>query len=223
MGSATLGGITGPVLLFLGLQQARAASVSIWLNLELVATAILGALVFRERMTRWSWLAAALVATASIVVAYRAGQAGLEAGLLVAGACLCWGFDNHWTAQIQALAPTATTFWKGIVGGFTNVAVGLAFEPVTLTPLTLLAALLVGALSYGVSIVLYIRSARVLGATRGQSLFSLAPLWGVLAAMAFLGEPFSGPAILALALVLAAVGALWTEGRAKDSAGPYPI
>jgi hypothetical protein len=36
------GGCPGPVLLLLGLTSARASSVSLWLNLELAATAVLG-------------------------------------------------------------------------------------------------------------------------------------------------------------------------------------
>ncbi len=53
------------------------------------------------------------------------------------------------------------------------------------------AALLIGVVSYGISIVLYVTSAQNLGATRSQILFSTAPFWGILAAWIFLGEPLN--------------------------------
>ncbi len=40
-GAILFGGILGPVALLFGLRLAEAASVSLWLNLELVATAVL--------------------------------------------------------------------------------------------------------------------------------------------------------------------------------------
>src|SRR3990172_1373098 len=41
-GAIASGGILAPVLLLVGLRLASAASVSLWLNLELVVTAVLG-------------------------------------------------------------------------------------------------------------------------------------------------------------------------------------
>jgi len=39
-----------------GLKTANAASVSIWLNMELVATAILGVLIFKDALDRNTWI-----------------------------------------------------------------------------------------------------------------------------------------------------------------------
>jgi len=47
-GAVLFGGALGPVFLLLGLRLASAASDSMWLNLEMVATAVLGALLFRD-------------------------------------------------------------------------------------------------------------------------------------------------------------------------------
>ena len=41
-GAVLFGGILGPVALLFGLRLADAASVSLWLNLEMAATAVLG-------------------------------------------------------------------------------------------------------------------------------------------------------------------------------------
>src|SRR5512145_3232034 len=47
-GAVILGGMAGPVLLLSGLRLASASSVSLWLNFELVATAVLGFIFFRD-------------------------------------------------------------------------------------------------------------------------------------------------------------------------------
>ena len=104
LGVAFVGGLLGPVLLLLGLREASAASVSLWLNLELAATAALGALAFGDHLGARGWLGCAGVAAASALLALGEGAAGLGAGLLVAAACVCWGLDNQWTALLDGLS-----------------------------------------------------------------------------------------------------------------------
>ena len=91
------------MLLLLGLRLAAAVSVSLWLNLELVATALLGVLVFRDHLglAGWSGVACALAGAALLPLA--GGGAGPAAGGLVLLACLCWGVDNHLTALIDGI------------------------------------------------------------------------------------------------------------------------
>src|SRR5437870_4288363 len=85
------GGGVAPVLLLLGLRAAPAASVSLWLNTEVVATALLAWALFRENLDRRTILAGGLVLAGGVVLAVPEGAAGWRAGALVAGACLCWG------------------------------------------------------------------------------------------------------------------------------------
>src|SRR5437867_7149853 len=55
------GGGIAPVLLLLALRAAPAASVSLWLNTEVVATALLAWTLFRENLDRRTVLAGGLV------------------------------------------------------------------------------------------------------------------------------------------------------------------
>ena len=55
LGAILFGGILGPVFLLLGLNLASASSVSIWLNLEMPATAILGYFLFRDHLENNQW------------------------------------------------------------------------------------------------------------------------------------------------------------------------
>ena len=68
------------------------------------------------------------------------------------------------------------------------VAIGLA--PLSVDAKHLLGALGLGAVSYGLSILLYITAAQNLGATRSQLIFSSSPFIGLLIASA-LGEPLT--------------------------------
>ncbi len=187
-GAILFGGVLGPLALLFGLRLASASSVALWLNLEMAATAVLGYFFFKDRLTGRGWLAALGVFLAATLLAIGEGPAGFQAGLLVALACLFWGMDNHLTALIDDITPAQSTFWKGLAAGTTNFLIGLFLSPLQATPWTMLAALGVGTVAYGFSIVLYITSAQHLGAIRSQLVFSSAPFWGVLLSIVFLGE-----------------------------------
>lgn len=188
IGAIAAGGVAGPVLLLLGLRAAEAASVALWLNFELAATAALGALFFGEHLGRKGWAGVAAIFGGAVALSAPGGFAGLGAALLVLAACACWGLDNHLTALIDGITPSESTFWKGIGAGTTNLALGLALEPATASGTAIASGIAVGMLAYGASIVLYIRSAQSLGATRAQGIFASAPFFGAALAAAFLGE-----------------------------------
>ncbi|MBI5246836.1 MAG: DMT family transporter [Elusimicrobia bacterium] len=208
-GAIGFGGVAAPVLLMFGLRAASAASVSLWLPLEMIATAALGALFFHDALDRAGWLAALGGAAAAIILAWGERAAGMRAGGLVAAACLCWGLDNQLTALVDGLPPERFAFWKGLIAGAVNLAVGLALAPWTAPARFAAAALGVGALSYGASLVLYIASARSLGATRSQIVFASAPFFGLALSALALGEPLTAThagaaAVLAASLALLA-------------------
>ncbi len=213
LGAILLGGICGPLALLFGLQMAAAASVAMWLNLELVATALLGHFLFRDYLGRYGWLASGGALAASALLSWDGGGAGVGAGLLVGLACICWGFDNHFTALIDGITPSESTFCKGLVAGSVNLAIGMSIAPYEAGAVITGQALLVGGLSYGASIVLYISAAQHIGATRGQIFFSSAPFWGVGLSVFFLGEPFSMLQICAAILLIVAMVLLMSEGH----------
>ncbi|MEN4013767.1 MAG: EamA family transporter [Chloroflexota bacterium] len=211
IGAIFFGGVLGPLALMAGLRLASAASVSMWLNLEMVATAVLGHLFFKDHLTKNGWFAAGGILAAAILLAWGEGAAGFQAGLLVALACLCWGIDNHLTALIDGITPAQVTFWKGLVAGSTNLAIGMTLAPLLASGAMIFGGLVIGALAYGVSIVLYIASAQQLGATRSQLIFSSAPLWGVLLALLVLGERFTPQLGLAIVLFVVSITILFRE------------
>ncbi len=188
LGAIVFGGILGPILLLFGLAQSSAASVALWLNLEAVATALLAWVFFREFIGRRTWMAVALVVVAGIVLSAGDLRSELIPGLLVAGACICWGLDNNFTSLIDGFTPEQSTLVKGVVAGSFNLVLAFSLSSPKWSYEVVLQALAVGGVCYGASITLYIRGAQELGATRSQLLFSFAPFVGVLGAWVFLGE-----------------------------------
>jgi drug/metabolite transporter (DMT)-like permease len=195
-GAALFGGMLGPVLLLWGLALSRATSVSMLLNLETVATAVLGVLFFREHLGRWTWVANGGVALAGLLLSFEHGRPSLLGGALVAAAGISWALDNQFTSLIDGISPLASTFWKGLAAGSVNLTLAFTFgSPFGARPdvpwLPIGGALAIGALSFGASISLYISSAQRLGATRAQMVFASAPFFGVLGSLLFVGEHFS--------------------------------
>ena len=202
VGSLLFGGILGPVFLLLGLKIANAASVSLWLNLELVATAVLGWLFFKDHLDLRGWIGTGGAILAGVLITVHEGQTGLMAALFVILACICWGLDNHYTALIDAITPTQMTFLKGLVAGSINGAIGIFLTPSLPEFRIITGALIVGVFCYGLSIVLYITAAHCLGATRSQILFSSAPFFGAFFSVLLLSEQISWIQVVA-ALILA--------------------
>lgn len=215
-GAVLFGGILGPVLLLFGLRLAGAGSVSLLLNLEMVATAVLGVALFREHLDRLGRLGVAGIVASGALLAGGGGWPGVQAALLVALACTCWGLDNHLSAVIDGITPARTTLVKGLVAGSTNLVIGLSLAPFVASAGALAAALAVGALSYGASISLYIASAHEIGATRAQGVFATAPFVGAVLAFTLLGESFGWVHAGACILLAAAVPALLWSQHAHD-------
>lgn len=138
-------------------------------------------------------------------------MAGVWAGLLVAGACVSWGLDNHFTALIDGITPSQSTFWKGIVSRTVNLVIGLFLHSYSTSAFVTLGTLVVGVLSYGASITLYIGSAQGLGVTRAQMFFASGPFFGVALPAIALGESISTIQIASACILAVSLTALFPD------------
>ena len=202
--AVVVGGAVGPVLFATGLANAPAATASLLLNLELVFTTIVAATFFREHVDSRVVTGTSLVVVAGLLLGWS-GSAELRWGaLLIAAACLCWAVDNSVTAALDDLAPSHITLVKGSIAGGANLAIGLSIGAIPAAA-DVLAALVVGALGYGLSITLWVAGARDLGAARAQLVFATAPFIGAAVAWTVLGDAATGWQVSSLVIALVGV------------------
>jgi drug/metabolite transporter (DMT)-like permease len=223
--SLVFGATLGPVLHLAGLTLSSASSVSMLLNLELVFTAALATLFFGERLSWRGWVAFAGALAAAALISYRQEAPTTEAtrtlvwsGLLVAGACLCWALDNNCTATIRGISAAQIVFWKGLACGVVNTSLAFAMQPLSISAAGIGLGILLGVLSWGVSIILYIVASHGLGALRTQTVFSSYPFWGLGLSVIFLQEELTALQIGAAVTLIAALVLLsFDTRRAPDS------
>jgi len=189
-GAVITGGILGPVSLMTGLTLVSGFTASLLLNLEGVATAIIAVFLFKENAGKRVWLALAFMTLAGVLLAWDTGQGGfnIEGPLLVAFAMVCWGVDNNLTRNISDKDPIQIARIKGLAAG--AISISLAFiSGISITlDTSIVSALLLGAFSYGISLVLFIKALRGLGSSRAGAFFSIAPFMGAITSLVLLRE-----------------------------------
>jgi drug/metabolite transporter (DMT)-like permease len=174
------GGIVGPVLLLMGLARTPASSASLLLNLEGVFTALIAWIVFRENVDRRIALGMLLIVPGGAVLSWegRVALGGLIGPAAVAGACLCWGVDNNLTQKVSGGDPVQIAMLKGLVAGAVNITLALVLGARFPDVARVSAALALGFVSYGLSLVLFVLALRHLGTARTGAYFSIAPFVG---------------------------------------------
>jgi drug/metabolite transporter (DMT)-like permease len=166
----------------ISLRHAPAATASLLLNFEGVATTLIAAIVFKEAIGRRAWWAIGLITLASILLSTDfTNQWGFSLSALgILAACVMWGVDNNLTRNISAKDPLVIVTVKGLAAGLVSLIIAVALGNTFPSPGVTLLALLLGSLSYGLSIFLFVYAMRGLGAGRTSALFGTAPLAGIL-------------------------------------------
>ena len=197
--------IAAPILLMTGLTMTSSATTSLLNNFEIVATTVIALVIFRENVSKTLWTAILLVTVSSILLSVDdlSGFVLSPGALLVLGACFCWGLENNCTRRLSEKDPIQITTVKGIFSGLGSLAVALYLgNPIPGIALICI-TLILGFLSYGLSISSYIRAQRDLGASRVSAYYSLAPFIGVAIAFVLFRESLGWSFWVALVLMIA--------------------
>lgn len=195
-----LGGAAGPALLMFGLARVPAATASLLLNAEGIATMVIAWVAFRENADRRIVLGALAILAGAALLSWQpdSGLALSGGAVFILGACVAWGLDNNLSRQLSAADPVQIAMIKGLAAGATNLTLALLLRHASLpAPAVILGAAALGLLGYGASLVLFMRGLRALGAARTGAYFSLAPFIGATIAVLFLGDALTGRLILA--------------------------
>lgn len=209
------GGVVAPVLLMTGLARTEAGSASLLLNLEGVFTAFIAWFLFREGVNRRVAAGFALILLGGLALSWTFG-AGVRlstSALLVVGACACWGLDNNFTRKVAHADAFTTAALKGAAAGLVNVVLAVTMGVGFPSAGNIGAALALGFVCYGLSLVYFIVALRHVGAARTGAYFATAPFIGALIAAVFFHEHLAPNAWIAGALMAVGVWLHLTESR----------
>ena len=205
LGAAVVsGGILGPLALFYGLRSTSGYVAGLLLNFEAAFTVTLGALISRERVGRRGVGGILLILAGAFLLSgfgsQGAGVSHLLGPILVVVACACWGLDNNFTQRVSLRDARQIVAIKGLAGGTISLTLAFLFGQAIrgIGATTLLFVTLVGSVSYGLSIALFIRGLRELGVVHTGALFALAPGLAAMLSWIFLHEPVHPSAFLVL-------------------------
>lgn len=196
--------IGAPIFLMLGLTLTTASTASLLNNFEIVATSAIAMLFFKEPLDKRMWLAILLITLSCIILTVDDfSSLSLSAGsIFVIAACLCWGIENNCTRMLSLKDPIQIVIVKGFGSGVGALLISAAAGGIAGRLTYILLALLLGFVSYGLSIFFYIAAQRELGAARTSIYYAAAPFIGVLISWIVLRDAITGSFLAALAIML---------------------
>ena len=206
--------IAAPICLLFGLNSTTAANASLLNNFEIVATAIIALMVFKEKISTRLWFGIFFVTLSCGILSFEdvSSLRFSYGSLFVLLATICWGFENNCTRKISSKDPLQIVLLKGIFSGIGSLIIGLFIGERTEALWSIVAVLCVGFVAYGLSIYFYVYAQRLLGAARTSAYYAVAPfIAAILSLIIFREIP---DVTYFVALVLMIVGA-WLSSQDK--------
>lgn len=197
--------IAAPIFLMLGLTRTAAANASLLNNFEIVTTSLIALRFFKETISKRLWTAIGLITLASILLSIEdGGSLSFSPGsLFVILACICWGFENNCTRMLSSKNPLQIVVIKGFGSGSGSLIIALAAKETVSHPGYLFLALILGFVTYGLSIFFYIYAQRDLGAAKTSAYYGIAPFIGTALSLAVFRELPSPSFVIALLVMIA--------------------
>jgi drug/metabolite transporter (DMT)-like permease len=206
-GAIVSGGILAPISLMIGLTLISGFSASLLLNMEAVATTIIAAMLFKENLGRRLVVAIVCVTAAGVLLSWDPSQGtwNLLGFMLLIIAGFGWGLDNNLTRNICSRDPVQIALVKGGLAGSASLAIAIVIGSNITMDAQIVWALVLGALSYGASLVFFVLALQGLGASRTGVFFSLGPFVGAVVSILLLREWLGWVVLPAFALMILGV------------------
>ena len=182
--------IVAPILLMHGLSITTSANAALLNNFEIVATSLIALVVFKEFVSKKLWIAIGLVTLASVILTFE-GEGSFQfniGSLMVLGAATCWGFENNCTRMLSHKSSEEIVIIKGVFSGLGSIITAFILGEQIPDWIYIVLVLLLGFVSYGLSINFYIMAQAKLGAAKTSAYYSIAPFLGAAFSLLLLGE-----------------------------------
>ena len=203
--------IAAPICMLIGLNATTAANASLLNNFEIVATALIALVVFRERISKRLWTGILFVTLSSVILSFE-DVTSLEfsyGSLFVLLAAVFWGLENNCTRKLSSCDPLEIVLLKGIFSGIGSIVIGLVIGERLVNLWSVIAVMAVGIVSYGLSIYFYVHAQRLLGAARTSAYYAVSPFIAAFLSILIFGQ--IPEVTYFIALILMAVGAWYSS------------
>ena len=199
--------IIAPIVLMFGILSTNASTTALLSNFELVFTAIIALIFFKEQISKRLWLGISIIVMAGITLTLQDNlEFKLTLGtILILIATLSWGLENNLTRVLSVKDPLDIVIIKGLGSGSGALIVSLMLKQVTPNLIYIVLGLLLGFVAYGLSLIFYITAQSKIGASQTSSYFALNPFIGTAIAIIFLNEMISSTYIISLIMMLIGV------------------
>jgi membrane protein len=203
--------IAAPICMLIGLNATTAANASLLNNFEIVATALIALVVFKERISKRLWTGILFVTLSSVILSFE-DVTSLEfsyGSLFVLLAAVFWGLENNCTRKLSSCDPLEIVLLKGIFSGIGSIVIGLVIGERLVNLWSVIAVMAVGIVSYGLSIYFYVHAQRLLGAARTSAYYAVSPFIAAFLSILIFGQ--IPEVTYFIALILMAVGAWYSS------------
>ena len=150
------------------------------------------------------WLAIILITLSSFILSLSdfSSFTFSVGSLFVLLACISWGFENNCTRMLSIKDPLQVVVIKGFGSGLGALIIAFFMNALSYNGPYIFYTLLLGFVAYGMSIFLYIKAQRELGAARTSAFYATAPFIGVILSWVLLKEPITITFMFALTIML---------------------
>lgn len=196
--------ILAPLLLMLGIKLGSASNASLLENFEIVATSLIALIIFKEKVSSRLWIAIFFIIISSFILTFN-GKTSLDfsiGSIFVLLATISWGLENNCTKKISEKSTYQIVTLKGIFSGLGSLFIGLLLKEKIINYKYIFLAMILGFVAYGLSIFLYVRAQRDLGASKTSAYYSVAPFVGAFLAFLINGERPDEKFLLALIFMI---------------------
>ncbi|MFA5283357.1 MAG: DMT family transporter [Bacilli bacterium] len=181
--------IASTICLLYAIKLTSAENVSLYSSFEILFTSLLALIVFKEIIHVPSWIGIILIAAGCTLLSVDFTSTGSIAfswgSLLALASCAIWGIDNNLSRLLSHKNKNEATMVKGFVVGPVLLIIGFCIGD-RIVSLNWLYSLMLGTVTIGVSIILYMWAQKTLGASKTSAFYMFSPFLGSLISLVIL-------------------------------------
>ena len=208
-----IGGGLAPFLFFEGLNKTTASDASVLEGGELLFTAMIALIFFKERLTKIGYIGIFITIIGIISISFLSTTNSLHlinfklnfGDILIILSTLCWGLDNNVSKMIsKKITNTAKIVMiKSLIGGILLLVISYLSTYILNVQISHLPYLLfLGIGGFGLSLFFFIESLRIIGTLKTITIFSTSAIFGLILSHFLLNEKIGILQIIATVLVL---------------------